>query len=307
MSCLFVYNPISGKGKIAKKIKYIQRVLTNKFGKVEIIATQRAGELSELAEKACGKYDYFIFAGGDGSFNEVVNGLKEHENKPILGYIPTGTVNDIARSMGIKRTVKGSLKNIVNGKVEQFDVMKINDRYAMYVCVCGGITACSYQAKQSDKQKMGKLAYALEIIKHNLVFEDFEMKFETEDLTFNTNVVLVMIMNSRSVSSFWLNPDAVMNDGLFEVLIVKQHKKPKEAGFFRHIRYFLKSIKVFLFGYRNMRFDKNMFTYQGNKAKIKVSDDIVWNFDGDQGVKGDIDVSIVRNNVKVIIPKNKKP
>ena len=115
MRCLFVYNPVSGKGAIVKKLHYTVKHLRARFGDVDVYATHEAGELVQKAAEACGVYDVFVFAGGDGSFNEVVMGLGEKENRPVLGYIPTGTVNDIARSTGIPRNIRGAVKNIVSG------------------------------------------------------------------------------------------------------------------------------------------------------------------------------------------------
>ena len=99
MRCLFVYNPVSGKGKVGRCEGEIAEALSRRFGACDVYATRAPGELSEKAADACGRYDVLVFAGGDGSFNEVVQGLGERENRPVLGYIPTGTVNDIARSV----------------------------------------------------------------------------------------------------------------------------------------------------------------------------------------------------------------
>jgi len=100
MRCLFAYNPVSGKGKIKKKLGYIVKKLSQKFETVKLYQTKGPGELSKIAREACGNFDVFIFSGGDGTIHEVICGLAEQENKPLLGYIPTGTVNDVARSMG---------------------------------------------------------------------------------------------------------------------------------------------------------------------------------------------------------------
>ena len=81
MRCLFAYNPISGKGKIKKKLDYIVDRLCEKFDEVEVYQTKGAGDISLLASSVALDYDVFIFSGGDGTFNEVVNGLAEKEKK----------------------------------------------------------------------------------------------------------------------------------------------------------------------------------------------------------------------------------
>ncbi len=308
MKCIFVYNPISGSGKINKYIDYIRQKLSTRFDEVEIYATKYAGELKIIAENACGVYDYFIFAGGDGSFNEVVNGLKERANKPVLGYIPTGTVNDIARTLKIKRNVKGAIKNILHGKEEKLDVMKINDdHYAMYCCGCGGLTSCSYEAKQEAKKKIGKYAYALEILRNDLAFDEFPVEFSSEHFSFSCDVLHIMALNTRSLSSFRVNPDGVLNDNKFEIVFVKQFKRKLKLTGLRRFKNLMHTIKEFLLGYRLVKKDRNYFVYEGNNVKIKVPDEVVWNFDGEKGINGEIALTIVHENITLIIPKNAKP
>ena len=95
MKCIFIYNPVGGKGKISQKLDYIVNELKKKYETVDVCATKQAGDMSHLARNAVDKYDAIIFAGGDGSFNEVVQGVADLEDIPELGYLPTGTTNDI--------------------------------------------------------------------------------------------------------------------------------------------------------------------------------------------------------------------
>lgn len=306
MKCFFVYNPISGKGKAEKKKKYIVGKLKERFGDVDVYATKEAGELVEKAAEACGKYDVLVFAGGDGSFNEVVMGLGEKENRPVLGYIPTGTVNDIARSTGIKRSIRGAVKNIINGGAYPLDVMKVNDKYVMYVACSGGLTGCSYNAEQSVKKKIGKLAYAMEILKNDLVFDEYPVTFEEEGRAVETTAVMIMIMNGRSVASMRVNRDALIDDGEAEIIIVREKPRKRETKFHKHFRYFFSALKVFTRGFRRLRKHKNMYTGKFREYSITVDDSIVWNFDGEMGINGSINVRVLNKHVNLIIPRPKK-
>lgn len=303
MNCLFVYNPNSGKGAIIKSLSFIEKRLNEKFGVVDVRATEKKGDLALFAENACGKYDYFVFAGGDGSFNEVVNGLKENNNKPILGYIPTGTVNDIARSAGISRTVKGAVANIVEGVPKKLDDIRINDRYAMYTVCAGGITACSYKAKQSDKKVFGRIAYAMQTVKESFAFKEFPLDFSSGDNKFSGEVVMAMFINSRSVGSFRLDPRSVLDDGILEVLLVRQSKRRYEPVHFRRLRYLFNAVKVFFVGYDRLYRDKNMFLYRGSEFGVRVPSDTVWNFDGEEGLKGNLTIKVLPKNITLICPK----
>lgn len=96
MTCLFLYNPNSGKGKLLKKLDYIKQKLCEVYQQVTIIATESMEDTILKAKLACGSYDVLAFSGGDGTFNNIVNAVAGEKKRPILGYIPSGTVNDLS-------------------------------------------------------------------------------------------------------------------------------------------------------------------------------------------------------------------
>ena len=306
MKCLFAYNPVSGTGKIKKKLGYIVKKLSEKYTSVEVYKTKQAGDLARIAKESCGKYDAFIFSGGDGTVNEVINGFAEQKNKPILGYIPTGTVNDVARSLGIKRTLKGALKNILQGNVGSFDVMKLNDRYAFYAVACGTMTSCSYMTDQKEKKKIGKVAYAVYALKHDFEFKKFKVKYSYDNVVGETDAVIILIINSKSVSTFRVDNEAVLDDGLVDVAIITDTYNKKELGFFRRVRNLFKSAFLFVFGFKNFKKQRKMVSFTTSSAKFEVSEDLGWNFDGEKGVKGVLNLNVLQNEVKFIVPKSSK-
>ncbi len=306
MNCLFAYNPVSGKGKISKKIHIIKETLLKKYTSVDVLETKQAGDLARFAIDACGKYDAFIFSGGDGSVNEVISGLAEKKDKPILGYIPTGTVNDVSRSLGIKRNLKKALSNILLGEIESFDVMKLNDRYAFYAVACGSMTTCAYMTSQKEKNKLGPIAYGLYALKHDFDFHKFKVNYTFDGGQGEAEAVLILLINSKSVSSFKINKDAILNDGKIDVVIVTDTYNKKEWGIFRIIRNLLKSVVLFLFGYKNFKKNRKMITFTTSQAKFCIDNNICWNFDGEKGVLGELNLSILQNEVKFIVPQKKK-
>lgn len=162
MRCLFLYNPVSGRGKISKKLDKIVRALEKKYDEVDTYATKCRGDMMLAAANAAEKYDALIFSGGDGSFNEVVQGVAGASRVPELGYIPCGTVNDIAHSLGIPKRLSRALKVILTGDSVLLDCMKINDCYAMYIVAAGAFTSATYSAPQDLKHHIGRIAYGVE-------------------------------------------------------------------------------------------------------------------------------------------------
>lgn len=304
MKCLFVYNPCSGNGKINKYVGYVKKALEERFDTVVIKASSYAGEISEFASKACGEYDYLFFAGGDGSFNEVINGIAQKENRPVLGYLPNGTVNDIGRSLGIpRRNVKKAIDKIIGGNEIMLDVMKVGEKYAEYEICAGALTSCSYKAPRKEKESFGKFAYAFEILRNNLAFKDFNLKITANGKETEVNCEFILFLNSRSIASMPVNTNAVLDDGEIELIAVKQVPKPKwyhKVGAFFHIIHF------FAFGYNN---SNNVHFYEkikGAHFSIEAPDDLVWNFDGEEGTKGSIEIDVLKNHIKILVPKKKR-
>ena len=153
MRCLFLYNPNSGKGKIQKKLPLIERMLKTRYDEVALYATRSAEDLKEKVSAGAEEYDAIVFSGGDGTFNLVLGGIGDRQVK--LGYIPSGTVNDVARSLGISKNVKKALKVIVGGRCERLDCMRAGDTYAMYIVAAGAFTGVTYSTPQKKKKRFG--------------------------------------------------------------------------------------------------------------------------------------------------------
>jgi len=294
-----MYNPQSGKGIIEKKLKPIREKLLKHYDTVDIYKTEKPKDMQRKASEACGVYDVIIFGGGDGSFNEVLQGIAEKENRPILGYIPCGTVNDIARALKIPRTIKKALKNAINGIEKNIDIMKVNDSYAMY-CVCAGaFTSASYLAPQNEKKVFGRIAYGLQGIRNNIPFKNFTIKFDSESHHYETETVFVLVMNGKSVAGFRINGDGSMNDGKLEVIIVKQQPNPT---FLKKIKAFFNVLKVFLIGYKRLK-EKEIERVEGSHFVFKTNEEVIWNFDGEKGISGNIKIDVLPEHISLIVPK----
>ena len=303
MNCIFIYNPVSGRGKIHKKLSLITKSLGEKYDDVTVYATQYSGDMKRMARESVGKYDAIIFSGGDGSFNEILQGIADLENLPELGYIPSGTVNDIARTLKLPRNnIKKALKIIKTGKNELLDCMKVNDQYAMYVVAAGAFTSATYNTPQTDKNNAGKLAYYVEGIKHNFNFDFFDIDCTSEKK--HMHGMLILFFNSRYVSGFKVNELASLQDGKIEATIIQEEPKAKSGPLKKFISLLILAV-LFLFGRRRVK-HKCLINLEGNSFDVDVADDVVWNFDGEKGCSGKIHVEVVPKKINVIVPKNLK-
>ncbi len=300
MKCIFIYNPVGGKGEIAKQKDFIVQELKEKYDEVDVYATQCAGDMTTKAREAATQYDAIIFAGGDGSFNEVLQGIADLDEQPILGYIPSGTVNDVAHSLKIPKKIKKALKVIKTGKVEEIDCMKYNDRYAIYVVTAGAFTSATYNTPQINKNHVGRIAYGIEGIKHNLKFQPFSVSCKGEEEIKTDGCILIAFINSRYVAGFGMNKRADLQDGQIDVAIVERKKK---GNIFKTIGSYLAIAGLFLFGYRAKI--RHVTHIKGSSFDVDIADNVVWNVDGEKGLSGKIHIEVVPKKVKIIVPNKK--
>lgn len=301
MRCFFVFNPVSGKGKIAKKLDYIVRKLKEKYDVVDVYATKGAGDMERAAREAAGRYDAIVFSGGDGSFNEIMQGIGDAEHPPELGYIPSGTVNDIAHTLGIPKGIRGAVKTVLTGDNVLLDCMKINDRYAMYVVAAGAFTSASYTTPQTKKKQIGRIAYGIEGIKKNMRFDVFDVSVKSGGNWVKTDSVFISLMNGRYVAGMKINRDSSITDGRIELAVIRQQKNP---NFFKKIRAFLALAHLFLFGYKVK--EKQILRFTGSEFEIETEESVVWNFDGEKGLSGNVKVCVLPKKINMIVPKGSK-
>lgn len=281
MKCKFIYNPNSGKGKFTKKKDYILSRLKTKFEIVDYEETLYAGHASKLALEACGRYDILVISGGDGTVNEIANAICRNEEKPILGYLPSGTCNDFARNLGIPNNLNKALNIILDGNVVNYDVFKADERYGVYVCGTGVFTGASYLTKQNVKKKLGKLAYFTHSAYEVFATKTFEVEVNINEKKINENCVLILLINSTSVAGFSLNKNAKYDDGIFDLVMITEKYGRKKMS----IKTLLTVFKMFLFGIGSIIKQKNVIIEKANVCDVHFSNDMNINLDGELGFK----------------------
>ena len=302
MKCLFVYNPVSGRGKTGRRLHKIVRALRERYGDVCVCATEKQGDMTRIIREQAHLFDAVVFSGGDGSVNEALQGVCESGCAPELGYIPSGTVNDVAHSLGIPKRLGGALKVIRTGRAAALDCMKIGDRYAMYIVAAGAFTSAPYTTPQSLKKQIGFVAYGIEGLAKNMDFDVFGVTIRAGGREVHTDSVFVVLMNGRYVAGIPLNRHAGMADGKIEAAVIRQRKNP---GFFGRVRAFFSLARLFLFGFRAAN-EKQIERFEGSRFEIQTDEHVVWNFDGEKGTTGKVTVEVLPGRIRMLVPRGKK-
>ncbi|MBQ1371979.1 MAG: YegS/Rv2252/BmrU family lipid kinase [Oscillospiraceae bacterium] len=221
---LLIMNPTSGTKKANPHLSEILSVFSRAGYACMTFMTQKRGDATTLAAEFAGESDLVVCIGGDGTFNEVISGLVRSGTKTPVGYIPAGSTNDFAASLGLPKNVIQAAQAIVAGNVFPYDVGRFRDRYFTYVASFGAFTRTSYSTPQSVKNVLGHLAYVLEGIRELSSLRRYHVALTLDDgVREEGDYIFGAVSNSTSVGGILtLDPKLVdMNDGLFELLLVR--------------------------------------------------------------------------------------
>lgn len=222
---LFVYNPKAGKAKIRNKLSDIVDVFARSGYSIVVHPTQGQGDAREVVKnREKGAYDLIVCSGGDGTLDEVVAGMMQTQEHLPVGYIPAGSTNDFAKSLGISSNMVAAAETIVKGRVFSCDIGRFNEGLFVYVAAFGMFTEVSYATDQQMKNMLGHMAYLLEGVKSLSTIKSYVMRIESEEEIIEGDFIFGMVTNSISVGGFKniTGKDVELDDGKFEVLLVKR-------------------------------------------------------------------------------------
>ena len=229
---LFIYNPKAGKAQIRNKLADILDVFTKGDYEITVYPTQKSEDAMEKTRDRSKDYDIVVCSGGDGTLDEVVTGMIRSGFRTPIGYIPAGSTNDFGGSLGLPKNMVHAAETIVKGNDFACDVGSFNQDIFVYIAAFGLFTDVSYETDQHMKNILGHLAYLLEGSKRIWNVPTYWIKVEANGETFEGEYIYGMVTNAKSVGGFKNLPgqDVRLDDGLFEVTLIKRPKNPLELN-----------------------------------------------------------------------------
>ncbi len=236
----FIVNPASGKGRGNKIIPRLKSILNRNPVKHEIIITEGPNHATDICKDISDNSSGVIVSvGGDGTLNEVINGLNlEKEN--TIGVLPIGSGNDFIKNIGLKKIFDHDIDLILNNKnrkyitvdigiVEYFRKNSASRETKIFSNAVGiGFDAQVAHLNQNNKKLSGIISYIHAVFRSlkSLKYLDLSLKFN--DLEINGHKLLVTVGNGiSSGGGFYLNPYAIVDDGLLDITIVDKISKPR--------------------------------------------------------------------------------
>ena len=217
-TAIFLYNPQSGKGRIAAHVEGICTVF-RAYGydirpqRVDFAANPFDGNES---------VSLMVVAGGDGSVNFVLNAMKRKGLDIPVGVIPAGTANDFAGALGMSREPLEAARQIASGVEERVDCGRVNDLYFVNVFSFGIFTTTSQRTPDERKHKIGKLAYIIEGVKEFRTMHAVPLEIEADGERFDLRSLMVLIFNGETAGGFHLARRSSIKDGLFDCILLEK-------------------------------------------------------------------------------------
>jgi diacylglycerol kinase (ATP) len=269
-----IYNPTSGKEVMRDLLPDVLDILEQGGLETSCHMTKaEPGDAAKAAAKAAEEgFDYVIAAGGDGTVSEVVNGLASFPRRPVLGILPAGTSNDLARSLNLPRDIKAACQQIVKRQTVPLDIGEADGTYFVNIAGCGRLTEITYEVPSKLKTMLGQLAYYVKGLEKLPMLRPIHLEVEGSDFSFSGKVMLCLIANSNTIGGFEkLAPKAHLDDGLLDVILVKQVSLPNLIRLARaalrgeHIR------------------DEQVIYWQTDCLRVHSEEHVDLNFDGEYG------------------------
>lgn len=185
--------------------------------------TQKTGDATEFLKKDKTKYEIICVFGGDGTLNEVTNGLMQREDKPAIGYFPSGTMNDFGSNFNLNISFKEIAENICKNEYQEFDVGNCNGKYFNYVAAFGALCDVPYTTNRQAKEKLGTLAYILEGVTKLNEIKPIKIKSTIKGKTKTMNVLFGLIFSGGRVAGQQLiaKNKSKIDDGKFNIILVE--------------------------------------------------------------------------------------
>ena len=291
---LLILNPNAGLRQARRLLPEMIARFTDAGYLCTVMITEKRGDAVGFAADLAGDFDTVVTCGGDGTLNETITGLMRGGHTTLLGYIPCGSTNDFAASLGYGKDLMQNCDVIAEGTARTLDIGCYNgERYFSYTASFGAFTSASYTTPQDVKNVLGHAAYILEGIRSLPEIRPVHMRFTVDGEEHEDDWLFGAVCNSTSLGGV-LKLDAAdvdMNDGMFEMLMVRNPKDILE------LNRILSSLAA------KKHDDPLLCFYRGKEFRFMGDPEMKWTLDGEAADGGEeITVRNIPGAIRLICP-----
>lgn len=261
------------KGKINEFIPQIKQRLLLRFAQVDAMFSAEIDGAETLAYKFASKYDVVVSCGGDGTLHEVINGVMKSGANPVIGVLPFGTCNDVARSLGIPLKLDKAIDCLLRLNTTKYDIMFDGKDYISYSVATGYLVKSTYSATEKSKQKFGRFAYFMSALKCLFKLDAIPVTITCDGTRYHNKIAYAMFINGESAGGFALNKGEDLDNGKVKFVMIKR------TNAFAN---FLTFIKMFLFGVKSIRKHKSVVIREVQNFEIENHANASFILDGEK-------------------------
>lgn len=300
---LIIANPGSGVGEAPEHAQTLSDFLSKNYkSKINLRETTKVGDAKEWAQSAKSEgYDAVICLGGDGTVNEVINGLMLVENPPVFSFVPIGTANDLGRVLGFDMNPSEAIHQFKNLELDVLDIGQVNQQYFMDAVAIGEIPTAIMETDYEKKNRLGYLAYVTDAAKAIMANEEkaYEVINSKGEIYQLSTKLIVIAMNSSLAGIEHLISHRKHNDGLMQIFALKGNvvmsgveTLATEAGISEE----------------NVN-DKKLMSFSDTEVSIHLAkgedhEKVFSNVDGDRGPQLPLEIKVHKEALQVLRPSS---
>ena len=293
---LLIMNPCAGQKRAKKFLADIVGLYNSRGYDCVTYVTAGVGDATRYLREhnVSGVYERIVCVGGDGTLNETVCGLAASGAYCPVGYIPAGSTNDYANSLGLSSDIMQAAQDAVEGVSFQLDLGSFEGRNFIYTASCGAFAKASYSTPQAAKNLLGHMAYIFEGLRDIPNIKPIHIVIETESENIEGDYLFCGITNTISIGGILkLDKERVrLNDGLFEVMLIKNPANPVQMT------------KLLMSLYNQEMPSEMIDFFTASRMKIVTDREIEWTLDGEKGEIGcEFEAVNIPRRIELILPK----
>jgi len=294
LDILLIGNPVAGRGRTVERVREFVGVLETLGHKVEVFLTTKAGDAAERAGSLSPDLDRLVIAGGDGTVNEVLNGLVEPSRTPLL-HLPAGTANQLAFHLGLPANPKQLAHILVEGEIRMVDMGKV-DGHRFLLQVSAGFDAMVTEVIHRSRTKtLGYRGYVLPIARALAGHSPTRVEILIDDEV-RVAGTTIMVMKVRNYGRFFVfAEDARLDSGHFDVCVFR------DGGIPAICLYALAGLV------RGVARVPGVTRLTAHRIRIESSEPVPVQVDGTYFGTTPVDLELLASHVPVVVPLNRKP
>lgn len=294
MRAITILNPTAGRrSPLDDPRKTLARSLAKHGISSEIVLTEKAGDAFDLARQAAEHgFDVVIACGGDGTVNEVANGLAG--SSTALGVVPIGTVNVLARELGIPLKTREAIRAVAGGVPKPIDLGCADGRYFTLMAGFGFDAEVVSNVVQPIKDWIGPSAYVLKVLETLAKYRATDITLEMPRETYSTKAFLVIVANASTYAyNMKITPDASLDDGLLDICVFERPITDR-IGFVGQV--------ADIFTHRHL-YHREVRCFRTEHVRVHSEPEVLVQLDGDAFGSTPVEIKIAKSALNVIVPR----